>query len=103
MFLLLLLFYQAKILFCYPPPSEVSEQEFNEINFKNTIEMYRDRPKAKAPVDGFVDSYLEEVPSVQMFSKQPTGRNNYSRFSTETTPVSEGKSSKKHYKMNKKK
>ena len=92
----------AKILFCYPPPL-VSETEFNEFNFSNTIESYSDRPKSKLQLDAPVDPFLEDESNVQVYVKQPTGRSNYSCLSGKSEANPEAKSSKKHFKMNKKK
>lgn len=71
-------------------------------NFKNTIENYSDRPKPKAPVAP-ADPFLEDDNNVQVFVKQPNGRSNYSSVAGKSDNTSEGKSSKKHFKMNKKK
>jgi len=89
-------------LFCYPPPG-LKEYEFNIFNFENTIKAYINRPKPKIQPGEAIDPFLEDDSNVQVFVKQPNGRANYSGLSGKSASMSEGKSSKKHHKMNKKK
>jgi hypothetical protein len=89
-------------LFCYPPPSH-TEFAFNTFNFNNTIEAYSNRPKPKLQPDVPADPHLEDESNTQVFVKQPNGRSNYASIAGKTEGSQEGKSSKKHYKMNKKK
>lgn len=93
-------FVSAKILFCYPPPNS-TEADFNGYNFKNTIDMYIDRPRPKIQAEAPIDPFLEDDTNVKVFVKQPNGRSNYSTFGAKS--VADGKSSKNHFKMNKKK
>lgn len=81
----------------------MSDSDFNIYNFKNTIEAYINRPKPKLPVEAPIDPFLEDSSNVQVFVKQPNGRTNYASLSGKSSPTGEGKSSKKHFKMNKKK
>jgi hypothetical protein len=89
-------------LFSYPPPG-LKESDFNIFNFENTIKAYINRPKPKIQNGESVDPFLEDDSNVQVFVKQPNGRSNYSGLSGKSPSTAEGKSSKKHYKMNKKK
>ena len=89
-------------MFCYPPPG-LKEYEFNIFNFENTIQAYINRPKPKVQPGEAIDPFLEDDSNVQVFVKQPNGRANYSGLSGKSASMSEGKSSKKHHKMNKKK
>jgi hypothetical protein len=89
-------------LFSYPPPG-LKESDFNIFNFENTIKAYINRPKPKIQNGESVDPFLEDDSNVQVFVKQPNGRSNYSGLSGKSSSTAEGKSSKKHYKMNKKK
>lgn len=50
-----------------------------------------------------IDPFLEDDNNVQIFVKQPNGRSNYSSLAGKSGATSEGKPSKKHFKMNKKK
>lgn len=95
-------FVAGKILFCYPP-NNINHEEFNKYNFDRTIEMYKDRPKSKAVVLPEADPHLDEGSSIRAFSKQPNGLNSYSRFAVDMNDLKNGKPSKKHYKMNKRK
>lgn len=81
----------------------MKESEFNAFNFENTIKAYINRPKPKIQTGESVDPFLEDDSNVKVFVKQPNGRSNYSGLSGKSAPMAEGKSSKKHYKMNKKK
>lgn len=96
-------FVGGKILFCYPPDG-TSHEEFNKFNFTRILEMYRDRPKPRTISMPEADPFLAEAAEVKAFSKQPNGVTSYSRFSVDTNGAAiQGKSSKKHYKMNKRK
>ena len=81
----------------------MSEIEFNSFNFTNTIETYSSRPKSRVQLEAPADPFLEDDDCVQVFVKQPNGRSNYSSVAEKSRAVPEVKSSKKHFKMNKKK
>lgn len=89
-------------MFCYPPPQQ-TESAFNTFNFTNTIELYSNRPKPKLQPDAPADPYLDDDSNTQVFVKQPNGLSIYSGIAGKTESSPEAKSSKKHFKMNKKK
>jgi hypothetical protein len=80
----------------------MKEPEFNVFNFENTIKAYINRPKPKMQPEAPIDPFLEDDSNIQVYVKQPNGRSNYSGLSGTKATSSDGKSSKKHYKMNKK-
>mgnify|MGYP001809579519 CR=1 FL=1 len=89
-------------MFCYPP-SGYDESQFNTFNFENTIKAYINRPKPKIQAGEYIDPFLVDESNVTVFIKQPNGRSAYSGFNGKYASLTGEKSSKKHFKMNKKK
>lgn len=94
-------FVGGKLLYCYPPPTWPNAAEFNLPNQLKAIEDNKNRPKPKPQDIKLSDPFLDTEKPVAVFSKKPNGLSGYSGFTLDQNQVKS--SSKKHYKMSRKK